>query len=675
MYPKNNASPERLAIGQVILIADGTIQSASVVITVRGQGGSEAAGGGTIDFGSDNTVYYTPTQAETNFTSFVIIASKASCFSASMTVVTSAASTPGQVDLKSVQGTAQTANDNGLDINTLITQVGTAGAGLTNLGASGNNWNTVIPPTVAEFNARTIVSANYTIVSDLGTVQTADHTSAISSIDSVTSAILIDTAQIGVAGAGLTDLATQASVNTIDSNVDAILVDTGTTIPARLTGIEGASFSGSTDSLEAIRDRGDSAWTTGAGGSSPTVVQIRQEMDSNSTQLADIVADTNELQTDNIPGLISTLDAVVDTVKVDTAQIGVAGAGLTNLGASGNDWNTVTPDAAGVAPTAAEINTQVDIALSDIHLDHLFATAYNPASKPGLADALLNELIEDDSGVARYTANALENAPSSSGTGLTAEQTRDALGLASANLDTQLTAATTATGFATPAQVATALTDIHLEQLFASNYDPASKPGSATALLNELVENDGGVARYTVNALENGPSGSGSSAEVIAAAVFNTLQSEHKISGTYGLYLQSNSGYVPASGHASGLTSETAPFNAYEYGQVIRANMKQDISAFTVFEIVIQPEQGSSKNASQLPNRPKGAIIASGADVTVGTVDVTIGDVLYAANEYLQYTTKPDDLSHPGTWRVRGTVVKSAANKLLGDFLRFTVLD
>jgi hypothetical protein len=82
-----------------------------------------------------------------------------------------------------------------------------------------------------------------------------------------------------------------------------------------------------------------------------------------------------------------------------------------------------------------------------------------------------------------------------------------------------------------------------------------------------------------------------------------------KTAGTYGLYLQSNFGFVPASGHASGLNSEVAPFNAYEYGQVIRANMKQD------------------------------------------------------------------DFSHPGTWRVRGTVRKSSANKLLGDFLRFTVLD
>ena len=37
--------------------------------------------------------------------------------------------------------------------------------------------------------------------------------------------------------------------------------------PARFDDIEGATFSTATDSLEAIRDRGDTAWTTGAGGS------------------------------------------------------------------------------------------------------------------------------------------------------------------------------------------------------------------------------------------------------------------------------------------------------------------------------------------------------------------------------------------------------------------------
>lgn len=206
----------------------------------------------------------------------------------------------------------------------------------------------------------------------------------------------------GGTGDQLTAIATQASVNTIDTNVDAILVDTGTTLPARFDGVEGATFSTSTDSLEAIRDRGDTAWTTGAGGSSPTVgqiadavwdevqsghvtagtfglyldsevsgagggaaptvSQIRVEMDSNSTQLAAIVADTNELQTDDVPTLIASLDAVVDTVKVDTAsilvdttEIGVAGAGLTNIGTIANVTdvtNQVTADVTGIGGSA-----------------------------------------------------------------------------------------------------------------------------------------------------------------------------------------------------------------------------------------------------------------------------------------------------------------------------------
>ena len=102
-------------------------------------------------------------------------------------------------------------------------------------------------PTNTQMNARTIVSANY---------------------------------------------ATAANLATVDGVVDAILVDTGTTLPATLTDMSGASFSTGTDSLEAIRNRGDAAWVTGAGGSAPTVEQIRTEMDDNSTKLAAILLDT-----------------------------------------------------------------------------------------------------------------------------------------------------------------------------------------------------------------------------------------------------------------------------------------------------------------------------------------------------------------------------------------------
>lgn len=228
MYPRNNASPERIAVGQVVLISDGTIQSSGVSITVRGQGGAEAASGGTIAYGADNTVYYTPTQAETNFTSFVVIASKASCFSASQTIVTTAASTAGQVDVKSIAGTAQTANDNGADLALITGADGvalastqqsitfqpieiTAGDAIPNILLSGSGSEDGISFTRSgsgdPFDANFIGQINATV----------------------------DTALTDYDAATGTELAaTEAKIDTIDTNVDAVLVDTGTTIPATL---------------------------------------------------------------------------------------------------------------------------------------------------------------------------------------------------------------------------------------------------------------------------------------------------------------------------------------------------------------------------------------------------------------------------------------------------------
>ena len=121
---------------------------------------------------------------------------------------------------------------------------------------------------------------------------------------------------------------------------DAYYAASGTGVPAAgaleatLTAMKGATYSETTDSLEALRNRGDAAWITATG--------------------------------------FSTL-------------------------------------------SAAQVNTEIDTALVDIHLDHLLAVDYDPAAKPGVATALLNELIESDAGVSRYTANSLEQAPSGTG--------------------------------------------------------------------------------------------------------------------------------------------------------------------------------------------------------------------------------------------------------------------
>ena len=91
MYPRNAASPERISIGAVVQISDGAVQTSGVAVKVTPFGGSEASGAGTVAYTSDGVVLYTPTQAETNYTSFILVASKSGCIPATVTVVTSAA--------------------------------------------------------------------------------------------------------------------------------------------------------------------------------------------------------------------------------------------------------------------------------------------------------------------------------------------------------------------------------------------------------------------------------------------------------------------------------------------------------------------------------------------------------------------------------------------------------
>jgi hypothetical protein len=109
MYPKNNASPERIAIGAVIQISDGAVQSSGVTVRVLPFGGSEADGGGTTAYSTDGVVIYTPTQAETNYTSFILIAKKTGCIPVSITIVTTAEATAGTVRLGSIANDAITA--------------------------------------------------------------------------------------------------------------------------------------------------------------------------------------------------------------------------------------------------------------------------------------------------------------------------------------------------------------------------------------------------------------------------------------------------------------------------------------------------------------------------------------------------------------------------------------
>lgn len=105
MYPRNAASPERIAIGAVVQISDGAVQTSGVSIKVKPQGTTASAGGGTTSY-EEGIVEYLPTQAETNYTSFEVIAYKTGCVPIAQTIVTTASATPGTVLLAPVTHTS-----------------------------------------------------------------------------------------------------------------------------------------------------------------------------------------------------------------------------------------------------------------------------------------------------------------------------------------------------------------------------------------------------------------------------------------------------------------------------------------------------------------------------------------------------------------------------------------
>jgi hypothetical protein len=182
-----------------------------------------------------------------------------------------------------------------VDVNTLKTQAVTCGAGVTvgvyvgGTGAAaievtaqdiltdtGTTLDALIKdvPTVAEFEARSLPSADYTVVADLGVVQTADHTASIADIptvaefnarslpsadyvvvgDTIAGVTLCGTCTTntdmrGTDNAALASVCTEARLSELDSGtagkaahqVDIIQTDTTTDIPVLIAALNNIS--------------------------------------------------------------------------------------------------------------------------------------------------------------------------------------------------------------------------------------------------------------------------------------------------------------------------------------------------------------------------------------------------------------------------------------------------
>ena len=194
------------------------------------------------------------------------------------------------------------------------------------------------------------------------------------------------------------------------------------------------AYDNTSDALEALRDRGDSAWTTGAGGTPPQLLQ--------NTTIATLASQTSFTLTAGSADDDAYVGAVIVVTDQSTSTQKAVGSISAYTGSSKTVTLTSDPAIftmavgdtvdiianASTAPTAAAV---ADAVLDEALSGHATAGTLGKAVSDIVADT--NELQMDDVPGLIAALNDLD-----------AAGVRTAVGLASANLDTQLAALPTA---------------------------------------------------------------------------------------------------------------------------------------------------------------------------------------------------------------------------------------
>lgn len=222
-------------------------------------------------------------------------------------------------------------------------------------------------------------------------------------------------------------------------------------LEATLTAMKGATFSGATDSLEALRDRGDAAWITATGFATPTNITAASGVALTSAYDAAKTAAT-QTSVDDLPTNSELATALGTADDATLAAI----AALNNLSSAQAQSAAAAALTAYDPPTNAELEARTLVAanyfdpaadaVARVTLVDTTTTLTNmPAAAPSAADIKteleadgskldhLWEMTEDDLGTRRLTANALEQAPAGGGTSdldelIASHDTEDTLG-------------------------------------------------------------------------------------------------------------------------------------------------------------------------------------------------------------------------------------------------------
>lgn len=289
---------------------------------------------------------------------------------------------------------------------------------------------------------------------------------SVDTIDGIVDAILVDTAEIGVAGAGLTNInlpdQTMNITGNITGNLSGSVGSVSGNVGGTINGLTATALADffDTDSTKVFADAVSGSVVAeianNAGGSSLTVQDIvdgvwDEDATGHQTQgtFGQVLGDT----TGAGGSIVSRLPAALTNGSINANVTQISGdstaADNCELFFDGNGYNAST-SAIGTVATATAVTTVNGIAANVVNASALaadavteiqsgLATASALSTVEGKIDTIdtvvdgikvttdkLDDTLEDDGGTFRFTANALEEAPTG-GSAPTAEEIRDAI--------------------------------------------------------------------------------------------------------------------------------------------------------------------------------------------------------------------------------------------------------
>ena len=368
MYARNHATPETIAIGPVVQISDGAVQTTGCTVRIIPDGVAEGDGGGTTAYSTDGVVLYTPTQAETNYTSFLLIAKKTGCIPTSITVVTTASATNGNVVLSGETHTSA-----------VIPTVTTCTTTTNNTDMRGTN-SAALASVATEARLAELDAGN------LPTDIAAIPTTAMRGTDSAALASVATEARLAELDAGNLPTDIAAIPTTAMRGTDSAALASVAT-EARLAELDAANLPTDIAAIPTTAMRG----TDSAALASVATEARLAELDA-----GNLPTDIAAIPTTAMRG--TDLAATATALSTVSTTIGAAGAGLTEAGGTGDHLTALPWNAAWDAEVESEVNDAIDTAISELGVGAPTAT---PTIRTGMMlmyMSLRNKTVTQTSG-------------------------------------------------------------------------------------------------------------------------------------------------------------------------------------------------------------------------------------------------------------------------------------